>query len=159
MDMGSPSVVAAMQAPLRVERRVFSEAHDYEHAFEYERLHKLEGWYNDLVADARNRRRRLLRQIFALGGTPDPDAGDPESVPAGVGNQIGTAFANTMTMFSGLWQAYQGSIEAAVGAKDQDTLKILSKNQRQVRKTICCIEARQKILSSVGDAIYKATKA
>jgi bacterioferritin (cytochrome b1) len=157
MQMTNPKVVASMQSPLRWERQIFSSVHDLEHLAEYARWHKLESYFNDLVAEARCRRRRLLRQIFAMGGTPDPDAGDPKAVPGP--NDVEEMLSMAMSMYQSAWTEYQKAVNAAMAAGDQDTLSILSKNQREVRKTICKIEAKQRKVETMGPQVFRGTQA
>src|SRR5580698_10385487 len=97
----SEQVTGALQAVLSLERQAFSQFHDEEHHEEARGNKKLTGWYNDQVSDARTRRRKLLRRLFATGQTP---ACDCQCVPS-TGDEV-DGLNRTADLLNGLHGGY-----------------------------------------------------
>lgn len=68
---GDPNVIAGLQKAREAILAAFAWMHDQEHKWELEGFDKLEDWFDDVNRELWCLNHKLLKRIYALGGTPD----------------------------------------------------------------------------------------
>lgn len=151
--VGDKSVIVALNECLVYERTAIEGVHDQEHAFERQHYKKLSKWFNARVADARKKRRRLLRRIFELDDIPDLT-----SELYLVTLDVTAAFKAYLDSANATLDCYIKGIDVAESVKDYATVCVFYKNMKTTSCLIAKTEAKLRQIESIGKPEFLAEK-
>jgi len=147
------TIIDALQDLLSREATFMECTHTQEHYWQSRGYKKLKKWFDSLVSDSRDRKRRLIDRLFQYDGVTVAIA--TASVYAWT--NVPDAFSNTLNYLTDLNTAYQNALVICEKASDETNIDLLNDAQYVVQKSISKFEARSKQLADLGPAVYLST--
>lgn len=130
---GDPKVIAGLVKAREAILEAFCWLHDQEHKWEVEGFDKLEDWFDDANRDLWDLHHKLLKRIYALGGTPE-----------GVVDDAQESLVKAATLLEAAHKACQEVYEAVDEADDYVTEEKLASVQKVIEGWLVSADKRIK---------------